>query len=79
MNEAAGRIIHHSPNIGLRREDAVEEGLGRHPLHGQHGFSALSVVVGPVDVPRHAEVGDFGYPSGAPVDKNRSLIGYLAV
>lgn len=69
----------HSPNIRLRCEDAVEEGLGRHPLHRQHCFAALSVVVRPVDVPRHAEVGDFGHPSGAPVDENENSFGYLAV
>ena len=59
----------HSPNISLGCENAVEKRLGRHPLDRQHRLAALSVVVRPVDVPRHPEVCDLGNPSGAPVEE----------
>ena len=48
----------HVPDIRFCREDSVQEGFWRHPLDGQHGLAALAVVVRPVDVARHPEVGD---------------------
>lgn len=41
--------VDESPCVGLGGEDALHEGLGRHPLDWQHGAAPLPVVTGPAD------------------------------
>lgn len=53
-----------APDVGFRGENAIQESLWRHPLDWKHRFAALAVVIGSVDVPGHAEVGDFHNPPG---------------
>lgn len=52
------------PDIRFGSEDAVEEGLGWHPLDGQHRLAAFAVIVRSVYIPGHAEVGNFDNPAG---------------
>ena len=47
-----------APDVALGREDAVAKRFGGHPADGQETFAAFAVIVGLVDVARHAEVAD---------------------
>ena len=54
-----------SPDIRFRGENSVQKGLRGHPLDREHGLATLPVVVAPIDVPRHTEVGNLGHAIGA--------------
>lgn len=44
------------PDVRVSGENAVLEGLGGHPAHGQKSFPSFPVVVCLVDVSCHAEI-----------------------
>lgn len=44
------------PDVGMSGEDAVLEGLGGHPAHGQQAFPSFPVIVSLIDVSRHAKI-----------------------
>lgn len=44
------------PDIGMSGEDAILEGLGRHPAHRQQALPAFPVVVCLVDVSCHTKI-----------------------
>ena len=54
-----------SPDVRFGCEYPVEECLWRHPLDRQQRLAPLAVVVAPVDVPGHAEVGDLHHATCA--------------
>lgn len=50
-----------SPDIRVGGEDAVLQGLGRHPADGEQTFAAFTVVIRLVDVSGHAKVCTIDY------------------
>lgn len=49
INFGSCRRVNGLPGVSFAGEDALHEGLWRHPLDGQHGTAALSVVAGPME------------------------------
>lgn len=44
------------PDVRVRGEDSILEGLGGHPAHGQQPLPSLPVIVGLIDVSRHPKI-----------------------